>query len=134
MKYLKILLIGGAIGIFVVLLATSSWVQARFSNYSVRSNAKTNFCLRYNLSDRGSQLIARGGFGHGRGGHISSYSSSFSNRGHGRYGVRDGSGARVQPKDGTGYGAPKNAGSGAGICDGTGPKGNAFRNGQSKDN
>lgn len=52
---------------------------------------------------------------------------SAAHRGLGKYGPGNGTGNQgVGPKDGTGYGS----GSGTGICDGTGPKGNAKRGGR----
>jgi len=59
------------------------------------------------------------------------------------YGLKDGSGAGAHPKDGTGFGrkngmgfSNKNnaggVGSGTGICDGSGPKGNGRRGGRGR--
>ncbi len=54
---------------------------------------------------------------------------SFFRSGRGGYGPGNGTGnAGVRPQNGTGYGA--GAGIGTGICDGTGPKGNARRGGR----
>ncbi len=51
--------------------------------------------------------------------------------GKGGFGPANGTGNNgVGPKDGTGYGAITSTGTGTGICDGTGPKGNARRGGR----
>ena len=47
--------------------------------------------------------------------------------GRGGNGPGDGTGQRVGPRNGTGYGATTALTSGAGICDGTGPKGRIAR-------
>ncbi|MBK8943980.1 MAG: hypothetical protein IPM32_01800 [Ignavibacteriae bacterium] len=46
------------------------------------------------------------------------------------YGIKDGSGAKVQPQDGSGYGKGNGAGNGTGVCDGSGSKGTAKRSGR----
>lgn len=66
------------------------------------------------------------GINDNRGAGIKSGNSGRNKSGKGGYGLKDGSGSRTRPQDGTGFGAK------TGDCDGTGPKGSAKRGGQNK--
>jgi hypothetical protein len=51
--------------------------------------------------------------------------------GRGGYGPGNGTGHQgIGPRDGTGFGAVAGAGTGTGVCDGTGPKGRGRRGGR----
>jgi len=46
------------------------------------------------------------------------------------FGKKDGTGNPLRPKNGTGYGSKAGNYTATGVCDGTGPKGNARRSGR----